>query len=134
MKGLRYRRHTAQVKKKRALDMVKHIWLQPDLEQWAIENYNNLKPCSCYMCGNPRRAFGLDGIDEIKSAIEYQEQIDELLLTNGNKIMTQQQVINHIETRVKDILETLMENAKDAKEQKVISNVSHEVLRTIRQS
>ena len=26
-------------------------------DQWSARNYNNRKPCSCWMCGNPRKVF-----------------------------------------------------------------------------
>lgn len=35
---------------------------------------NTPTPCSCFMCGNPRRHFGEITLQERKAKLDYQEQ------------------------------------------------------------
>ena len=30
----------------------------PEMQEWARRNYNHLKKCSCWMCGNRRKWHG----------------------------------------------------------------------------
>jgi len=39
---------------------------------------NHGKVCSCYMCGNPRRHFGIKTMDEAVSRIEMAEGLSEV--------------------------------------------------------
>lgn len=39
------------------------------------QNYNNRKPCACWMCRNPRKYKELT-LKEVKANIEYKEEIN----------------------------------------------------------
>jgi hypothetical protein len=30
----------------------------PDMQDWALRNYDHLKKCSCWMCGHRRKWYG----------------------------------------------------------------------------
>ena len=50
------RRHHVVRMKAKAKRLAMNIW---GLDENAMKkHYNQLKPCSCFMCGNPRRCFG----------------------------------------------------------------------------
>ena len=42
-------------------------------------------PCSCEMCGNPRRHFNLRTVQELKSEIDEREQLEMLALVLRDK-------------------------------------------------
>ena len=44
----------------------------------ALRSADNLVTCSCYMCGNPRKWFGLQTFQEYRENITTQEQYDDL--------------------------------------------------------
>jgi hypothetical protein len=54
------RRHHRERMLQRALRSLVLSWPYDDKERRrrALRWHNNLKKCSCYMCGNPRRHFG----------------------------------------------------------------------------
>lgn len=56
------RHHRDRMLRRTLRSLVMRDWYtQPDaneLRQRALRWYNNLKKCSCYMCGNPRRYEG----------------------------------------------------------------------------
>lgn len=61
MRGLAFRRHQFQRAKRRAIRYLR--WLWADEPQWITEravrqHAADRAPCSCHLCGNPRRFFG----------------------------------------------------------------------------
>jgi hypothetical protein len=53
------RRSRNQRKKKRAQSVYVIMgYSDPQMQEWAKRNYNHLKACSCWMCGNYRKNFG----------------------------------------------------------------------------
>ena len=52
-----------------------------EFERWNknfyIKNHNNLKDCSCRMCGNPRKYFKEKTIQEKKFEEKYKFQIED---------------------------------------------------------
>lgn len=44
----------------------------------ALRSADNLVTCSCYMCGNPRKWYGLLTFQEYRENITTREQYDEL--------------------------------------------------------
>ena len=55
-----YRRHKRQVALKKATKIAMGWWgikdpNNEDVKQKALRIYKNRKPCSCDMCGNPRK-------------------------------------------------------------------------------
>lgn len=50
-----FRRKKLSERKQFASDVASRFGIA---ETWAVKNANNLKPCSCRMCGNPRRHYG----------------------------------------------------------------------------
>ena len=77
--------------KKRARNHVKHIveevWGMSRKDFKSDEGYQHwlnimvtthAKPCSCSMCGNPRRYFNDKTIQEKKFEIEVKEQLEEV--------------------------------------------------------
>jgi hypothetical protein len=60
MKKRALRRHHYQRMKRRAVRLFRDIWKEPHLtrDDIMVGIYANThKPCSCSMCGNPRRHF-----------------------------------------------------------------------------
>ncbi len=61
MRGLAFRRHQMRRSKARALRYLR--WLWTDAPQWITPRAIGRRaidrtPCSCWMCGNPRRYHG----------------------------------------------------------------------------
>lgn len=54
-----YRRHHRERMKRKAKRLVAHVWRDGDekLTRLMMNNADNLKVCSCEMCGNPRKWF-----------------------------------------------------------------------------
>lgn len=72
MNGLAYKRFQKDKAKERTRFKFKYIWGQSELaENPRIVglNANNRQICSCYMCGNPRRYFGLKTMQELRRDI-----------------------------------------------------------------
>ena len=56
-----------------------HIHINEDAILYdSLRAADNLVTCSCYMCGNPRKWFGLQTFQEYKENITTREQYDEL--------------------------------------------------------
>lgn len=54
------------------------IWSKDDLQR-ALGVYRKTKvPCSCHMCGNPRRYWGYLPIQEVKQHLSADAQYDEI--------------------------------------------------------
>jgi len=83
--SLALRRHHKKRMKKRARK-IHSDWYRGKKESQCEHSYNtyysdwdpeysadNLKLCSCYMCGNPRRYFGQRTRQELKSDLELKE-------------------------------------------------------------
>lgn len=68
------RRHHRQRMRRRAARIAKEIWHSDYMAKNAQKYADNLKFCSCPICGNPRRYFNLKTIQEIK--IEEAEKED----------------------------------------------------------
>jgi uncharacterized protein YegJ (DUF2314 family) len=71
MRGLAYRRHQRQRAKDRALRYLRGIissdphWITPALvARYAVDR----APCSCWMCGNPRRFYGEVTTQELRAS------------------------------------------------------------------
>ena len=61
MRGLAFRRHQWQRAKQRAHHYLRWLFAgehTPPTDKQIIRYANDRKPCSCWMCGNPRRWFG----------------------------------------------------------------------------
>lgn len=58
------RRHRTKMLKVRCLKLGKKLRYPTS---WALKNYNNMTVCSCSMCGNPRKHFGISTRQEIRS-------------------------------------------------------------------
>jgi hypothetical protein len=71
MRGLAYRRHQRQRAKYRAIRCLRQTF-SPDMERvtpkqvarYAVDRV----PCSCSMCGNPRRYFGMVTVQELRAS------------------------------------------------------------------
>lgn len=51
-------------------------WGQHDADQKRVGKWANTAcPCSCWMCGNPRRSMGERTLQEIKADISYKEEL-----------------------------------------------------------
>ncbi len=66
MTGLAQRRHDKFRMRKRAEDVMKDWGTSKKSVPYMADN---LKSCSCYMCGNPRRHFGELTVQERRAAI-----------------------------------------------------------------
>ena len=69
------RRHHTQRVKAKAKRIIKEAWRTKDgsLDEWVNKNADHLKSCSCYMCGNPRRHFNLETIQEQRAKQNVEE-------------------------------------------------------------
>jgi len=45
------------------------VWQNEPWRLWEQSNGDNRKPCSCYMCGNPRKWFGKATYQEQRAVI-----------------------------------------------------------------
>lgn len=70
------RRHHASRKRKQAKHLVSR-WGVEDVEEKACRMGDNMKQCSCYMCGNQRK-FGVRTKQEILAELDYEESLQEL--------------------------------------------------------
>jgi hypothetical protein len=75
-----WRRHYYQLQKKRAKRV--HAWwiVQSDIDEsiwgrWA----NTMKPCSCVMCGNPRKYYNELTMQERRAEYSYSEYMSEFI-------------------------------------------------------
>jgi hypothetical protein len=72
------RRKNDNLKKKRARKIGKeYAKYDRSIIDLYTKNYNHLKSCSCWMCGNPRRYFSEITKQEQLAEIEEKEQIKE---------------------------------------------------------
>ena len=69
------RRHHKARMKRRAQKIVQHYFgcgrdsrFFGKMQQWASENADHLKTCSCLGCGNPRRHLGQRTRQELKAS------------------------------------------------------------------
>jgi hypothetical protein len=58
------REHKARLQRRAAWIWLR-VWGNQPWPEWAQANGDNRKPCSCYMCGNPRKWYG---------SVTFQEQ------------------------------------------------------------
>ena len=74
IRGIAYRRHQEEKKKKQARWVMKYMWMIPEEEitpvSVGINASTHCKPCSCMHCMNPRR----NKIFNIKDRISIQER------------------------------------------------------------
>lgn len=54
------------------------LYSEEDFHYMVVRRRDNPAPCSCYMCGNPRHAFGRQmlTIQELKALESFQDQVD----------------------------------------------------------
>ena len=70
MRSRSERRHHYQRRKIAVKTLRKALGWNIDLDQRAIGKYANTRhPCSCYMCGNPRKNFGEITVQEKKHTL-----------------------------------------------------------------
>lgn len=80
------RRFFKQKFKRKAANFIQHVQLHgirnsldgTFIEQWAARHADNLKSCSCWMCGNPRRWLKKPTIQEKIQQQNTEDQIQEL--------------------------------------------------------
>jgi hypothetical protein len=74
-KDIRYRRHQDIRAKRKARFVMKYLWDDTTItpKRIGVNASTHCKPCSCYMCGNPRKYFNELTIQEQK----HQEAIYE---------------------------------------------------------
>ncbi len=80
IRGIAYRRHQRDKRRKKAKVIIKDAWQlyrddpnDPHL-QWLIDRLSdNMAICSCYMCGNPRKYCNEVTRQEIRSGGELNE-------------------------------------------------------------
>ena len=65
-----YRRKALAKAKKKCKNRI--LWWDPEVD--VNHFYRNRKPCSCYMCGNPRKYYGDVTLQERRAAIDEMEQ------------------------------------------------------------
>jgi hypothetical protein len=77
MRGLAYRRHQRQRAKHRAIRCLRQIFsfdtkrITPtQVARYAVDRV----PCSCSMCGNPRRYFGMVTVQELRASSPRREE------------------------------------------------------------
>ena len=70
--------------KRRALDIARATG-RPI--RWTIKNADNIKSCSCWMCGNPRRYFGEQTLQERLFIEGAREQELELQGNDGSVVL-----------------------------------------------
>lgn len=63
------RRHAKSMKKRKAVEVCKnrlgpYYYDEYDRKMFANKNADNLKNCSCWMCGNPRKYFKEETLQE----------------------------------------------------------------------
>jgi len=76
----RFRENQAKLKAKRYLKRISFLGEKStaeDLTQVGRMASCHCKPCSCYMCGNPRKHFGDVTMREKKSKESFLEEIEE---------------------------------------------------------
>jgi hypothetical protein len=67
VRGKDYRRYKAECKRKRVRYIVDIVWGNSNSTTWPKEeresyirrSFDHWPKCSCYLCGNPRRTFGI---------------------------------------------------------------------------
>lgn len=79
------RRHHKFRMRRRAAFVRNHIWAIGEIfpylgngNCWAVRNGDNIKACSCWMCGNPRRYFNT--LTRQEQLAELEEREERLLL------------------------------------------------------
>lgn len=78
MKELDKKIHNYNKYKKRVKNLICNIWGYENVsDDFVCRLEKNTTPCSCPMCGNPRRHFGEKTIQERKNIIKFKEEIDE---------------------------------------------------------
>ena len=71
MRTIAYRRHQID-----RLRNVRRLYWHGDVSKRQLEILvNTRKPCSCYMCGNPRRLFGEITRQEELSNLDFAEYL-----------------------------------------------------------
>ena len=76
MRDLAYRREQAEKAKRKAKDITANHWyfsrVQITPARIGVTASTHGKPCSCYMCGNPRKWFGELTVQERRYANTYE--------------------------------------------------------------
>lgn len=76
------RRHFAQVAIKKAIRTIKLMQINnepidPSYLQHMVSTH--CRPCSCPMCGNPRRYFKRHTLKEVKAKADFEKQFTEMV-------------------------------------------------------
>ncbi len=71
-----WRRHHQERKKRKAKTVYGH-------DERSVKLANNMKNCSCSMCGNPRRVFGELTLQEEKAIDSFVQGLADTLDKNG---------------------------------------------------
>jgi hypothetical protein len=86
MRGLAYRRHQWERSKYRSLRYLRWLWAwDPELitakkvARFAVDRV----PCSCSMCGNPRRFFGKATLQELRARSPHDEIVSSLAMSRN---------------------------------------------------
>lgn len=75
-----FRRHNFFKLRKRAkliADTQQPFQSENHKTEWIVRNSDNLACCSCTDCGNPRKHFNKQSLQEIKNIITFKEQLYE---------------------------------------------------------
>ena len=86
--GKAKRRQNTKIKQKKILNICKNIWkinFEKDMTEEELNIFvkkfrDNAQRCSCPMCGNARRHFGIETIQEKISYLKEEEGIEEYSL------------------------------------------------------
>ena len=77
-----FRRWQEEKSKVRARKVMRLLWQIPEEfitpEAVGINAHSHCKPCSCYMCGNPRKHWHELTIQEMKANLAFIQQLKEI--------------------------------------------------------
>lgn len=79
MRGLAFRRHQVDRARRRALAYLRSIWAgnPGSITAGAVVRHAvDRTPCSCWMCGNPRRHLGEPTRQELRSIFRGEGEAD----------------------------------------------------------
>jgi len=80
MKGRALRRHSRQRRIQAEFRKYRRLWAHDEDEAMrsAVRCHNRRKPCSCYVCGSPRKWHGTQTLQETRADVETKDQFDEI--------------------------------------------------------
>lgn len=79
--------HNKNKKKHKVKHMVYNVWNYTCVDDEFVNRLvENTTPCSCPMCGNPRKHFNQKTLKEKINLINYEEGIDEYITKNNKNL------------------------------------------------